>query len=37
MAKMNPGILRTVLDALPKEVYHNDLRNKLKATINEDL
>ena len=37
MAKMNPGILRSVLDALPKEVYHDDIRQKLKAAVDENL
>ena len=37
MAKMNPGILRGVLDALPKEVYHDDIRQKLKAALDENL
>ena len=34
---MNPGILRSVLDALPKEVYHDDIRQKLKAAVDENL
>ena len=37
MAKINPGILRGVLDALPKEVYHDDIRQQLKAAIDGDL
>jgi tRNA nucleotidyltransferase/poly(A) polymerase len=37
MAKMNPGILRGVLDALPKKVYHDDIRQKLKAAVDENI
>jgi len=33
MAKMNPGILRSVIDALPEKVYHESIRNKLKARL----
>jgi hypothetical protein len=36
MAQMNPGMLRGVLDALPNEVYHDDIRKTLKAEIDED-
>lgn len=37
MAKMNPGILRGVLDALPEKVYHDNIRQQLKAALDEDL
>jgi tRNA nucleotidyltransferase/poly(A) polymerase len=30
MVKMSPGILRSVIDALPEKVYHESIRNKLK-------
>jgi tRNA nucleotidyltransferase/poly(A) polymerase len=33
MAKMNPGILRSVIDALPQKVYHESIRTKLKAKL----
>ena len=33
MAKMNPGILRSVIDALPQKVYHESIRTKLKARL----
>jgi hypothetical protein len=35
VAEMSPGILRIVLDALPNEIYHNEIKAKLKAAIEE--
>jgi tRNA nucleotidyltransferase/poly(A) polymerase len=37
MVDLNPGMLRTVLDSLPKVVHHDEIRQKLKAAVNEDL
>jgi len=32
-SNMSPGILRTVLDSLPEEVYHKEVKQKLKAHL----
>jgi len=34
MVKVNPTILRSIIDSLPEKVYHESIRKKLKAKLN---